>query len=278
MILNLYHLHYYSFRVSIGGYRQELEAIVYTEETSMEEEPTPAQFLDDILYHLAVDNDMDVRFFISEVIHPSNLEDYQKRKLVEELEVANNTIERDERDNADITSLAAPPTPPAHHIMVSSRKDNSGEELSPLPKDLDLLNGEEEISPTSAESPMDIVVDDDIEFEHDMEDETCPVIDQTTEDKKSLAAVDQTMYEEKSIVDHKMEDNEPEVPLSTFETQDETNDEDVTMIDDDTDMSIDDHDIPEKAQHIYLSKLPAHVVAEKDIKTPAAATTITHDA
>jgi hypothetical protein len=257
-------IHGCSFLVPIGGYRQDLEAIVYTEETSMEEEPTPAQFLDDILYNLTVDNDRDVRFFISEFIHPDNLEAYQKRKAVEGLEVAHNVNNQEETDITATIALPATLTP-------TSSKGDDNEELAPSIKDLDLNNSEdEEIGQTSAESPMDIVID-------DMEENS--KVGETMEEEKVIV-VGHTMYEENNtVVDHTMEDHEPEAPLKTIKAQEETKDEDVTMLEDDTEMSNEYRNVPEKAQHIYLSKVPVHVVAEKDIMTPATAVTaITHDA
>jgi hypothetical protein len=227
----------------------------------MEEEPTPAQFLDDILYHLAVDNDRDVRFFISEFIHPDTLEAYQKRKAVEALAVAHTVNDQEETGATAITESSSPPTPPVHTIIVQA----SEEEPTSSTKDLDSHN-DKEISEPLAESPMDIVVDDEIEAKHAMEEEKSP-IDQTMHDEKST--VDHAMCDEKSVVDHTMGDHESEAPLKTTKAQDE----DVTMLEDDIDTPNDYQNVPEKAQHVYLSKVPAHVVAEKDIMTPTTAVT-----
>jgi hypothetical protein len=118
----------------LDGYRQELEAIVFSEEVSMNDELNPGQVLDEILYYLSTDSDQDVRYFVEEFVSSDKLDVYQKRRDVEELEIA---------------QQSKPPPPPAHSVVPDELKQDVEQVF--------VLRDEDETmeSPVVADSPMD---------------------------------------------------------------------------------------------------------------------------
>jgi hypothetical protein len=71
---------------NIDGYTRDLRAITLPEDTILEQEPS--QLLEDIFYHLSTDTDQDILYFIDPFLTTEQRESYQKRKEVEDLEIA----------------------------------------------------------------------------------------------------------------------------------------------------------------------------------------------
>ncbi|KAL7327508.1 hypothetical protein PS15p_205927 [Mucor circinelloides] len=230
---------------SINGYRQDIENIIYTDEIAMEDESSPKQILDGILYHLATDKDGDVRFYISDFISEEELEQYQKRKAVEDLQIAEDTSKE-----LTARALPPPPTPPAHLIMLPPATEYEGistvhQVLADLDKDQEeeLQTHVDTISKDfhSADSPMEIVNDDFDATSNSLEKDG-------NQDKEKEKDVDEIMTDAMDISeedDHQLEEH--------FEDDDEEEDDSATE---------------KKARHIYLSKTPAHALNDTNMMLP----------
>lgn len=121
-----------------SSYRQELEAISFSEEGQL----NPGETLDEILYYLATDSEEDVRYFVEELVAADKLDVYRKRREVEELEIAQQQKLRE--SNKEEPTFPLPPTPPAHLITQSS------EYQSDAPRDEEILAPLREESTSSA--------------------------------------------------------------------------------------------------------------------------------
>lgn len=237
----------------LDGYRQDIENIIYTDEIAMEDESSPKQILDDIVYHLATDKDGDVRFYISDFISEEELEQYQKRKAVEDLQIAEDTSKE-----LTARALPPPPTPPAHLIMLPPATECEG--ISTVQQVLaDLDEDQEEklqahvdtISEDfhSANSPMEIVND-------DFDTTSNPLEKEGNQDKEKEKDVDEIMTDAMDISeedDHQLEEH--------FEDEDEEEEED-------------DSATEKKARHIYLSKTPAHALKDTNMMLPTTSASV----
>ncbi|KAI8639234.1 armadillo-type protein [Parasitella parasitica] len=94
----------------IDAYKEDIENVIYADEIAMEGESSPKQILSDIFYHLATDKDKDVRFYILDLISLEELELYQKKKAVEDLQVAEEPVAK--------TQSSPPPPPPSAHVIM----------------------------------------------------------------------------------------------------------------------------------------------------------------
>ncbi|GAN10190.1 protein phosphatase 4 regulatory subunit 1 [Mucor ambiguus] len=236
---------------SINGYSQDIENIVYADEIAMEDESSPKQILDDIIYRLATDKDRDVRFYVSDFISEEELEQYQKKMAVEELKIADDT-------SRELTSkaLPPPPTPPAHLIMLPPAAEYQGistvqqvlADLDEHPEEENLQTHVDVISEEvhSVNSPMEIV--------HDDFDATISLEKGKEPDEGKENDVDEIMTDAMDISEedqHQLEEH--------FE--------------DDEEEEEDDHATEMKARHIYLSKTPAHALSDTDMVFPTASAT-----
>ncbi|CAO3606909.1 unnamed protein product [Mucor fragilis] len=237
---------------SINGYRQDIENIIYADEISMEDESSPKQILDDIMYRLATDKDRDVRFYISDFISEEELEQYQKKKAVKDLEIAEDT-------SKELTSkaLPPPPTPPAHLIMLPPATEHQGiSTVHQVLADLD-ENEEEEKQEThmdgtskelaSVDSPMEIVND-------DFDSKSGTFKEGKEQDKEKKRDVDEMMTDAMDISE---EDHHNQLE-EHFEDEEED----------------DDHATEKKARHIYLSKTPAHALNDTNMTLPTTSATM----
>lgn len=255
---------------STANFYHELSSINYSDET-LEDELNPEQMLDSILYHLSTDTDGDVRGYIEESIAPDRLQEYRKRREEENVEEAK-ALEIAENDNsiddlsAVFSTLPPPPSLPAHLVLPSDQQ------IYNLNLDEDVVNedgmGVHTILPVvpeeneeddceviydSTESPMDIVDDYD-----DVEDMSLSV-DQIKSNTYEDANGDQVI----PYIDiHDTVDAQ-----STEEKQ-----EDETMMDMDLagmEDSYEDQEVSEKAKHVYLSKVSAHVISNDKNDIPS---------
>lgn len=218
----------------------------------MEDESSPKQILDDILYHLATDKDRDVRFYISDFISQEELELYQKKKAVEDLQVA-----EDISKELESKALPPPPTPPAHLIMLPAASEYEGistvhqvladlyeedEEEEGVQEQEVENNVKHEIDHLSANSPMEIV-NDDVDIDVDPKHKT-----KETEKQEEEKDVDEIMTDvmDTSEEDHHLEEH--------FEDEEEEDDDNATE---------------KKAQHIYLSKTPVHALNDTNMMLPS---------
>lgn len=228
----------------------------------MEDESSPKQILDDIMYRLATDKDRDVRFYISDFILEEELEQYQKKKAVEDLEIAEDT-------SKELTSkaLPPPPTPPAHLIMLPPATEHQG--ISTVQQVLADLDENEEEQEKQAETHMDGMsneldsVDSPMEIVNDNFDSESNTFEQEgreEQDQEKKMDVDEMMTDAMDISEEEEHHNQLE---EHFEDDEEEDD--------------DDHATEKKARHIYLSKTPAHALNDTNMMPPttSAATTNT---
>lgn len=217
----------------------------------------PEQVLDKIFFNLATDSDEDVRYYISDCIPPERLETYQKRKQEQDIEIAKELAIADKNDNSEdeelsalFTTLPPPPTLPAHLVTIPSLDQQIYHDDDKENKTIE--EDSEEIY-NSTESPMDIVDDYD-----DVEDMTLSIDQLDGTDIYEDANGDQVIpyidnhhpiEQDKSIEDEVMTD---------MTNNHEEEDEEV---------------ITEKAQHVYLSKIPAHVVVNNNTSNNTITTT-----
>lgn len=225
----------------------------------MEDESTPKQILDDILYHLATDKDRDVRFYISDFISQEELELYQKKKAVEDLQVA-----RDISKELESKALPPPPTLPAHLIMLPPAPEYEGistvhqvladleeedEEEEGVQGQEDGSNVKHEIEHLSADSPMEIV-NDDVDIDIDPKHETKETEKQ--EEEKDVDEIMTDVMDTSGEEDHHLKEH--------FEDEEEEDDDNATE---------------KKAQHIYLSKTPVHALNDTNMMLPSTSPTLT---
>jgi hypothetical protein len=180
-----------------------------------------------------------------EFISPESLQVYQRRKLAEEEKEA--AAKEQEREEPSYTSLPPPPTPPAHLFMIHHSPPTNHllnthdtelpvvleEEEEDDGVDIDDEEGEEIYN--STESPMDIVDDyDDVE---DM-------------------SLNDILIDDLPCND---EDEDQVIPYIDIHPIVEEEEEDEIMTDNHHDGEVEE-EVTEKAQHVYLSKIPAHHV------------------
>lgn len=256
---------------STADYYHELSSINYSDET-LGDELNPEQMLDSILYHLSTDTDEDVRGYIEESIAPDSLQEYRKKREEEKFEEAK-ALEIAENDNniddlsAVFSALPPPPSLPAHLVLPSDQQiyslnldeDIANENGVMVPTILPVVPEENEeddceVIYDSTESPMDIVDDYD-----DVEDMSLSV-DQIKSDIYEDANGDQVI----PYIDiHNTVDANQNV--------DEKH-EDETMMDMDLagmEDSYEDQEVSEKAKHVYLSKVSAHVISNDKNDIPS---------
>ncbi|KAL9549431.1 hypothetical protein MBANPS3_005213 [Mucor bainieri] len=243
---------------SINGYRQDIENIIYADEIAMEDESSPKQILDDIIYRLATDKDRDVRFYISYYISEEELEQYQKKKAVEELKIAEDT-------SRELTSkaLPPPPTPPAHLIMLPPATEYQGiSTVHQVLADLDEHEEEEKLQAhvdglseelNSANSPMEIVNDDFDATSNASGKERDSADEEKRKDTDEIMTDAMDISEEEVNHHHHLEEH--------FEDDEEEEEEE------------DDHATEKKARHIYLSKTPAHALNDTNRVLPGTSAT-----
>ncbi|KAI7893280.1 armadillo-type protein [Mucor mucedo] len=230
---------------SIAGYRHDLETITFIEGATTENDMTPGQVLDDILYLLSTDKDRDVRYYVEEFITPECLLAYQEKKVMQDSIIAKElAIKQSEK--------IFPPTLPAHLIMIHSPalSNLDDEEEEEYESDHDIHNTtelpvvfeEDEESEEiyhSTESPMDIVDDyDDVE------------------DMSLSGNMGTSLYEEC------IKDEDQVIPFTDIHTSSTLDEEDDIMMESPSDNH---EEVAEKAQHVYLSKIPAHVVLNSSV-------------
>lgn len=229
---------------SIAGYRHDLEMITFAEGPGAEDEVPPGQLLDDILYILSTDKDRDVQGFVSEFITPECLLGYQKRKLEEDSAISKVLVVKE-------NEKVFPPTLPAHLIMIHSPalsnlddEDEDDDEnkhdihrVADLPVVLEEDEESEEIY-HSTESPMDLV------DEYD-----------DVEDMSLSNTMEPSLYEEC------IKDEDQVIPFTDIHTSNTLDEDDIMM-----ELTSDNREeVAEKAQHVYLSKIPAHVVLNSNV-------------
>ena len=190
-----------------------------------------SETLDNILYHLTIDKDRDVAHYISEFITPERLEEYQKRRVIPEIQAVEESkiLEQNlTRVTPFSPNLSSPPIPPAHLITVKA-PDHQGE--NPF--------YHEEIY-RSTDSPMDIV------DEYDDIEDMSLTIDAIDGDIYVDANEDQAIpYKDIHARDKKVEDElMTENPVSSTEEEDE-------------------EEFTEKAHHVFLSKVPAQIIVKE---------------
>lgn len=227
----------------LAGYRQDLEA-----EGGIENDVSPGQLLDDIFYLLSTDKDRDVRHYVSEFITPECLLNYQEKKSKQDSLIA-----------IKLTEKVLPPSLPAHLIMIHSpalsNLDDEDEEeeyesdhdihnTTELPVVFEEDEESEEIY-HSTESPMDIVDDyDDVE------------------DMSLSVNIGPSLYDEC------IKDEDQVIPFTDIHSNSTLDEEDDIMMESPSDNH---EEVAEKAQHVYLSKIPAHVVLNSNLPPPPAA-------
>lgn len=215
----------------IDGYRQDIENVIYDDEIAMEDESSPKQILDDILYRLATDKDRDARFYISDFVSQEELESYHKKKAVEDLQVA-----EDISQELATKVLPPPPPPPAHLVKLPLATEHE-DIASPHQVVADLEEQEKENKNhadqlASADSPMDIVNDDDVATDKAEETEQEKDVDEIMTDVMCLSEEG----------DYQLEEH--------FEDEEDEDDDNATE---------------KKARHIYLSKTPAHALNDTNV-------------
>ncbi|RCH88886.1 Serine/threonine-protein phosphatase 4 regulatory subunit 1 [Rhizopus stolonifer] len=239
---------------SIDGYKQDLEAIAYLDEVALEENSSPCQMLQDILHYLSTDEDSDVRFYISEFV---------SEKLVEDLQITstreNDWVQTEATNKKQAEFVSSPPDLPAHLILPSAHSqeysnndpmmtdaEKTIESVALSPKEVfDALSEDYMDETASVESPMEIVEDNDIN------------------DTKEGHSV---------MLHSKMNDQEvSSFPQDSVSIEDHDYDGDLIMIGeyDATCSEKESTEVKEKAQHVFLSKITAHVVISSPQSTPA---------
>lgn len=189
-------------------------------------ELSPSQMLDQILYHLSTDKDRDVRYYVSSFITEACLEGYKKKRA-----------EQEAKELAIKENAIAPPNLPEHLVMMHSPLLSTLEEEEEEEEDVSIQDDEKIYQ--STESPMDIVDDyDDIE---DM-----PLTGNMASDYEC------TKDDEDQVI--------PFIDLQSNNNSTAMEEDDIMM-----ELASDNHEVTEKAQHVYLSKVPAHVVLSSDI-------------
>ncbi|KAI9357464.1 armadillo-type protein [Pilaira anomala] len=196
-----------------------------------DQELYPSQMLDQILYHLSTDTDRDVRYYVSTFITPTCLQEYEQKRQVQDRE--ENALKENE------FPLPPPPHLPEHLVMNHSPSLSNIDEED---ENISIQEEEERIYHHSIESPMDIVDDyDDIE---DMPLNMASDYDCNKED------------DEDQII--------PYIDLQSTNLAMDEDDDEIMM-----ELTLENHEVTEKAQHVYLSKIPAHVVLSSDIPSTA---------
>ncbi|GAA5815755.1 hypothetical protein MFLAVUS_009270 [Mucor flavus] len=189
-------------------------------------ELSPSQMLDQILYHLSTDKDRDVRYYVSSFITEACLEGYKKKRA-----------EQEAKELAIKENAIAPPNLPEHLVMMHSPLLSTLEEEEEEEEDVSIQDDEKIYQ--STESPMDIVDDyDDIE---DM-----PLTGNMASDYEC------TKDDEDQVI--------PFIDLQSNNNSTAMEEDDIMM-----ELASDNHEVTEKAQHVYLSKVPAHVVLSSNI-------------
>ncbi|KAI8068870.1 armadillo-type protein [Thamnidium elegans] len=198
---------------------------VITQVEVADSELSPSQMLDQILYYLSTDKDRDVRYYVSSFITEACLEGYEKRRA-----------EQEAKELAIKENAMAPPSLPEHLVMMHSPLLSTLEEEE---EDIPIQDDDDEKIYHSTESPMDIVDDyDDIE---DM-----PLTGNMASDYEC------TKDDEDQVI--------PFIDLQNNNNNTAMEEDDIMM-----ELASDNHEVTEKAQHVYLSKIPAHVVLSSNI-------------
>lgn len=155
------------FFLASDAYKQELQGLLLPDALG-EGESRPAQTLDEILYRLALDKDIDVRSFVQDLVDLERLKARRDEMLddypEEHQEQDEQAVERHERpeilihdaENAGSPMVESPTNPGTRNDDISEQKDH---ETTKHRNDVEEDNDKEELR--SAGTPMDCTAEED---------------------------------------------------------------------------------------------------------------------